>query len=121
MSYTSGASLMALLTLPICAARRCSCTPRARDFEVAREAADGVRGLAVARKAHIMALLLDAVLNRMSGDELNELRWQANLPQAEFGAQLGVADHLRMECGRRPVTAAAALLARTAASRAARA
>jgi hypothetical protein len=37
-----------------------------------------------------VAAYLDAVLNPMSGDELYELRWGANLSQAEFAAPLGV-------------------------------
>jgi DNA-binding transcriptional regulator YiaG len=61
-----------------------------------------------------VAAYLDAVLNPMSGDELYELRWGANLSQAEFAAPLGVSQPTvsGMERDRRPVTARAALLAR---------
>ena len=89
----------------------------------ASEVAASARGLPVARKARIVAVYLDAVLNRMSGDELYELRWQANLSQAEFAARLGVSQPTisSMETGRRPVTPGAAMLARMAAARASRA
>ena len=89
----------------------------------ASEVAESARGLPVARKAQIVAVYLDAVLHRMSGDELYELRWQANLSQAEFAAHLGISQPSvsDMERGRRPVTTAAALLARMAAARASRA
>jgi DNA-binding transcriptional regulator YiaG len=79
---------------------------------VAREVADAVRGQPIAKKARMVAAYLDAELNRMSGDELCELRLRANLSQAEVAERLGVSQPTvsDMERGRRPVTAEAAML-----------
>jgi DNA-binding transcriptional regulator YiaG len=85
--------------------------------------ADAVRGLPVAGKARLVAAYLDAEVNRLSGDELYELRRKANLSQAEFAGRLGVSQATisDMERGRRPVTAQAATLAMMLESRARRA
>ena len=88
----------------------------------AREVAAATRGSPIARKAWLVAAFLDAMLSPMRGDELYELRWGANLSQAEFAAHLGVSQPTvsDMERDRRPVTARAALLARALARAAAR-
>ena len=86
---------------------------------VAREVADAARDLPVARKARMVALYLDAELNRMSGEELCELRSKANLSQAELATYLGISQSTvsDMERGRRPVTAATAISAMMVASK----
>lgn len=88
----------------------------------ARDVADAARHLPIARKARLVAAYLDTTLDRMSGEELYRLRWEANVTQMEFAAQLGISQSTvsDMERGRRPVTPEAALLARMLAARARR-
>ena len=81
---------------------------------LAVEVFEATRDLPIARQAHMVAAYLDYEVNRLTGQELRELRSEAGLSQVELARRLGISQPAvsDMERDRRPVTAEAALLAR---------